>query len=256
MTLQLADFVGLGATGLAAAVLVFLRVGALVAMVPLFGEQVLPARVKLAVALALTAVVAPAITPVPPQGPGGWLAAGASEVVAGLALGFGARLFVMVLLMTAEIAAQATSLAQMAGGMAAEPQPAIGNVLMLAGLALAAAAGLHVRIAALLILSYDAIPPGRLAAAADLSRWSLERTGAGFALAVSLAAPFLGAALLYNLALGVLSRAMPQLMISLIGAPALTLGALALLALAAGPALGLWQAAFAGFLAAPFGGGP
>lgn len=252
MTVSLAALAGPGQAGALMAVLVFLRIGALVAMVPLFGEQVLPVRVKLGVALALTAIVAPALPPVLPAGVAGWLAAGGAEVLAGLALGFGARLFVMTLQMAASVAAQATSLSQMAGGTAAEPQPAIGHVLTLAGLALAAASGLHVRLVALLILSYQAIPPGQLAAAADLSRWSLARTGAGFALAVSLAAPFLGVALLYNVALGVLSRAMPQLMISLIGAPALTFGALLLLALAAVPALALWQAAFGSFLAAPF----
>ena len=43
------------------AVLVFLRVGACMALMPAFGEQVVPQRVRLILALAFTAVVLPAV---------------------------------------------------------------------------------------------------------------------------------------------------------------------------------------------------
>ncbi|MBI1217209.1 MAG: type III secretion protein [Rhodobacteraceae bacterium] len=238
-------------------VLVFLRVGAAATLLPGFGEQVLPVRVKLAAALALTAVVAPAVRlHIDGSGPAGLALAMAAEAVAGLAIGFGARLFILALQIGGAIAAQATSLSQIAGGTGPEPQPAIGEVLTLAGLALAVAARLHVRVAALLILSYDVLPPGRFPAAADLSRWGLGQIASGFSLGFSLAAPFVAAALVYNLALGFLSRAMPQLMVSLVGAPALTFGALALLAIVAPPGLALWLHAFQGFITAPFASVP
>ena len=57
--------------------------------------------------------------------------------------------------------------------------------------------------------------------------------GRTFALAFSLAAPFVTAALLYNIALGVINRAMPQLSVTFIGAPALTAGGLLLILVAA-----------------------
>ena len=236
------------------AVLVFMRVGAAAALLPGFGEQVLPARVKLAATLALTAVVAPAVQlHIEVSGPVGLLLPMVAETVAGLAIGFGARLFILALQIGGTIAAQATSLSQMAGGTGPEPQPAIGEILTIAGLALAVAARLHVRVAALLILSYDVVPPGQFPAAADLSRWGLAQIASGFALAFTLAAPFVAAALVYNLALGFLSRAMPQLMVTLVGAPAMTFGALALLAIVAPPGVALWLHAFQGFVAAPFG---
>ena len=47
---------------------------------------------------------------------------------------------------------------------------------------------------------------------------------ASFALALSLAAPFVIASLLYNVALGVINKAMPQLMVAFVGAPAITCG--------------------------------
>lgn len=42
---------------------VFLRIAAAMAFLPGFGEATVPARVKLAVAVAFTAVVAPAVSP-------------------------------------------------------------------------------------------------------------------------------------------------------------------------------------------------
>jgi flagellar biosynthetic protein FliR len=72
-----------------------------------------------------------------------------------------------------------------------------------------------------------------------------------FALAFSLAAPFVVASFLYNLALGAINRAMPQLMVAFVGAPVITAGGLVLLALALPALLGVWLAAFDEFLARP-----
>ena len=73
-----------------------------------------------------------------------------------------------------------------------------------------------------------------------------------FALAFSLALPFVVGALLYNLVLGVINRAMPQLMVTFVGAPLLTGGSLVLLALATPLLLDTWQAALNAFLITPF----
>jgi flagellar biosynthesis protein FliR len=77
-----------------------------------------------------------------------------------------------------------------------------------------------------------------------------------FSLAFSLAAPFVIASMIYNLALGAINRAMPQLMVSMVGAPALTLGALALLAVATPYLMAAWLQAFEQYLANPFGTAP
>jgi flagellar biosynthetic protein FliR len=230
--------------------LVFLRVGAMMALMPAFGEQSVPMRVRLVLTLAFTAVVAPAV--VGRIGPGAPALALAGEVMAGLAMGIGMRMFIFALQMAGAIIAQGTSLSQAFGGAAPEPLPAIGNLLTMAGLAIAVLAGLHVKAAALMILSYDILPPGRLPGAADLAQWGLAQVIRAFSLAFSLAAPFTLAALVYNVALGVINRAMPQLMVSFVGAPALTAGAMALMVLVIPLALLVWRDAFDLFLAAPF----
>lgn len=260
MTGDLAYLADLGRAGLMAGFLVFLRVGAVMALLPAFGEQAVPMRVRLALALAFTAVVAPAVAPGLPDPftvPGGPVRVLAGEVLAGLALGIGFRLFVLALQTAGAMAGQAVSLSQIFGGSAGvDPQPAIGYLLTLGGLALAVMAGLHVRAAQAMIASYDLFPAGTLPAAPPLADWGTAQVAGAFALAFVLAAPFVVASLVYNVALGVINRAMPQLMVSFVGAPALTFGGLAITALAMPMLLQLWLAALGGFLDAPFGAAP
>ncbi|HBQ37312.1 MAG TPA: flagellar biosynthesis protein FliR, partial [Rhodobacteraceae bacterium] len=74
-----------------------------------------------------------------------------------------------------------------------------------------------------------------------------------FALAFTLAAPFLIASLIYNVALGVINRAMPQLMVAFVGAPAITAGALFLMFLVMPLILVVWSDSLAHFFQNPFG---
>ncbi len=256
MNQAIADLLALGEVWAAVAFAVFLRVGAAMVLFPAFGERSVPERVRLMLALGFTLVVAPATEPVISQE----IDAGArpvtflfTETLAGFAIGIVIRLFVFALQVAGAIAAQATSLAQIFGGQHADPQPAIGHILMISGLALAVMLGLHIRLVEMLILSYDIFPPGQFPGAELLSSWGLSRIVHAFSLGFTLAAPFVVASLVYNVALGVINRAMPQLMVAFVGAPAITAGGLSLLLVTAPLALGIWHDAMAAFLANPFG---
>lgn len=234
---------------------VFLRIGAAMALLPAFGEQSVPLRVRLVLAIAFTAIVLPpvaeAVAPIATEE--GLLGLPLlTETLIGLALGAVLRLFVLALQTAGAIIAQSISLAQMFGGASAEPQPVVSHFLTMAGLALAVTAGLHVRIAEYLILSYDLLPAGRMPLATDMSAWGLGVVAQTFALAFSIALPFVIAATLFNLALGAINRAMPSLMVSMVGAPAQVLGGVALLAVLAQVMLAVWLGRFTDFLALPF----
>jgi len=245
----LAGFVALAQGILAQGMAVFARIGAAFAVLPAFGERVVPARVRLMGALAMTAIVAPAVaTPPLPDTP---VALGLflmSETLAGLALGVAIRLMVMALQIAGTIAAQSTSLAQFFGGAGVDPQPAMSQILMLGGIALLVIFGLPERAAEYLILSYQLLPAGVWADPGALAIWGTARVAQAFALGFTLAAPFVIGAALYNLALGAINRAMPTLMVAFIGSPAITLGGLAMLALAAPFMLTVWLEAAAGAL--------
>jgi flagellar biosynthetic protein FliR len=227
--------------------LVFVRVGAAMALLPVFGEQSLPVRFRLGAALGLSLLVAPAVAAPAAITPMAILA----EAAAGLLLGAGFRLFVLALQTAGAIAAQATSLSQLFAGAGGEPLAAAANLLTVAALALAFTMGLHVRAAEAIILSHAMIPQGSFPDADDVAAWGVAQVAQSFALAFSLAAPFVIGGLLYNLALGAINRAMPTLMVAFVGAPAVTLGGLALLAIASPMMLQVWLATWQDWLADP-----
>jgi flagellar biosynthetic protein FliR len=116
------------------------------------------------------------------------------------------------------------------------------------------ASGLPVWLVDCLIRSYDVLPMGAVMPGPDAVRWGVGRLAHAFALAFALAAPFALAALLYNLAMGVINRAMPQLMVVLVGAPLITGAAGVVLLLAAPLMLSVWREAMLGVLADPVAG--
>ena len=133
---------------LASGFLVFLRVGAALMMLPAFGESSVPQRVRLGIALAFTFALLPLVSDSLPSLDQLSLLLGvfvAAEVVVGLTMGLMVRLFIMALQIAGSMAAQSTSLSQIFAGAGVEPQPAIGHILVVSGLALAAMMGLHVK---------------------------------------------------------------------------------------------------------------
>ena len=231
---------------------VFLRISAIAALLPGFGERTVPTRIKLVMGLAFTLIVAPAISPnVGEIRFEKMLAFALTETLIGLALGIGIRLFILALQTAGSIAAQATSLSQILGGAVADPMPAMGYILLVGGLALAMISGLHVKAAMFMILSYEIFPIGVVLGAAPMSQWGIAQIAQAFSLAFTLAAPFLLLSVLYNIALGAINKAMPQLMVAFVGAPLITAGGLFVLLLASPVILDVWLDALDHFLANP-----
>jgi len=238
--------------------IVFLRITPIIALFPGFGETSVPVRIKLGLALAMTAIVTPAVAP--DLMPGSQTAIPLTRLLltetgVGLLLGIGIRLFMLALQTAGSIAAQSTSLAQVLGSASATPIPAMGHILVTGAVALAMILDLHVRLAEMAVLSYRVFPVAGGLAAADVAQWGIARVAHAFGFAFTLAAPFVIASMLYNLTLGIINRAMPQLMVVFVGAPAITAAGLGLLMLIAPTMLTLWVEALHGFLANPLGDG-
>lgn len=239
-----ARLLDMAASGLEAFVLVFMRVGAVMFLLPGFGDNSIPARVRLVLtfvfAMVVWPLVSPSLGPVSEERP--FFLMMVIEACAGLLLGLSLRLMVFALQFAGSVAAQSTSLAQIFGsGVAPDPMPAIGNLMMLAGVALAVAAGLHVKVAILLARSYEILPLGLPIPSQDVAIWGTARVGAAFALGFSLAAPFVLTAFAYNVSLGAINRAMPTLMVAFIGAPAIVGASIMLLLLASPLMLTFWN---------------
>lgn len=233
-------------------VAVFLRVGAMVALLPAFGERTVPTRIKVAVVVAFVLITAPAIPPTEVE-PGfdALSRLVMTETLAGSLMGIGIRMFILALQTAGSIAAQSTSLSQILGGAVADPLPAMGYILIISGLALATMTGLHVKAAELIVLSYALLPIGQFPSGNLISTWGVAQISKAFALAFTLAAPFVILSVIYNLALGAINKAMPQLMVAFIGAPVITAGGLLVLMLAAPFMLEHWMLALNTFLSNP-----
>lgn len=224
--------------------LVFVRTGAMVFFLPGFGESYVPVRFKLVIAIGLAILVYPLVGPsiaVDPASQNQVFGLIMTEALAGLFWGAVIRLIIHALQIAGAIISQATSLAQIFGGSVnMDAQPAMGHILVVSGLALISTIGLHETYLVYVLNTYQVTPAGLLLSGADVAHYSAKHIGKAFALAFQLAAAALTATLLYNIILGVINRAMPQLLVSFVGAPAITAGGLLLLYLMAPTILDVW----------------
>lgn len=252
---QLLDFLLLSESAVYAAGGVFVRISALAFLIPGLGERSVPMRIKLGGALAFAVIVWPAVAATTPPMTATLDSLGyayAAEAVTGLVLGLSLRFFIYALQTAGALIMQSLSIQQAFGaGVAPDPEATIGTIFTLAAIALAMSFGLHVKVAAILIQSYTVLPFGQFPLGTDVAAWSATRASQAFALAVQLSIPFILVAFAYNLALGAINRAMPQLMVAFIGMPAITWLGLALMFLVSSATMLVWIDQFEAELANP-----
>jgi flagellar biosynthetic protein FliR len=217
----------------------------MIMLLPGFGELSVPSRVRLTIALVLTAVILPlhrgdyqidlnALGPVV-------LMLG-QELLVGAVLGMLVRLTVSALQVAGSVAAQ-----QMGLGFVTAIDPTqgqqgmlVGNFLVVLGTTLIFATDLHHLVIAALNDSYAVFRPGEVPLIGDVANLMSGTAASAFRIGIQLAAPFLVFGLLFNLGLGVLARLMPQMQVFFVGLPlSIMIGFLILLLV-----LGTMMAAF------------
>lgn len=198
------------------------RILAVMASAPVFNNVGTPIRTRLAIGLALGLAVIPTVSVPAGIEPGSWrgLAVLGQEVLIGLALGFALR----VVFAAVDVAGELIGL-QMGLGFAVFYDPGssgqtavVAEFLgLLATLVFLALNG-HLMVVSVLSESFAWLPVGSLAATGNwgaLARWGTTIFAAG----VLLALPLIATLLVTNIALGVLTRAAPQLNLFAVGFP-------------------------------------
>lgn len=218
-----------------AVLLVAIRVGMLFYMTPAFGSVPLPAQARVLLTLALSATLAGMLAH-PAEGlalrPLPLALAAMAEVVTGgllafgLMAGFGAFLFAGRLL-DMQIGFGVASLLDPASRT---QEPLLGVVLNLLAVFLFFAVDGHHLILRGLAWSLEKVPPGAFASRADLSA-VCAMFGRLFATGFALAAPVVFGLLMADLALAVMSRAMPQINVFVLSMSVKIVAGLLLLAL-------------------------
>lgn len=222
-------------------VLVYLRVQAFILVLPGLSERILPGRLKVGLAAALTPLLTPLAAEIAmPATVVGIAGQVAGQMVLGLATGMLLRLLALALDVATTAIAATASLSQIMGVQnEAAPHP-IGNLMHLAGVALLMVMGFPVMVVQLIADSLQLWPPAALPEAEYLAVNSLRLVRDSFLLALMLAAPFTIGGFLFQALSGVVNRVMPALPVIFIGAPASIMLALAGLALLAPLLAAIW----------------
>jgi flagellar biosynthesis protein FliR len=231
----------LGATFL----LVFARIGTMVMLLPGLGEQNISARLRLTIALILTAVLLPlhrADYHIDPGALGPAMVMLVEEIVIGAVLGLTARLTISALEVAGSVIAQ-----QLGLGFVTSVDPTqgeqgviLGNFLTMLGVTLFFATDMHYLVIAALNDSYTLFAPGEMPSTGDVAALVTKTVSGAFRIGIQLSSPFLVFGLLFNLGLGVLSRLMPQMQVFFVALPASIMFGLLFFVLMLGSMMGLF----------------
>jgi len=201
----------------------FLRVLGLVFAEPIMGNPNVPVRVKVGLALFVSLLLAPLLPAMPavePASAAGLLIA-AQQLVIGLAMGFTVR----IALTAVETAGQLVGL-QMGLGFAVffDPQSSaqtavVGQFLGLFAILVFLAIDGHLLVLTALAQSFSTLPIGAQSLNASGFRLLIDWSGEIFRTGLMISLPVIGALLIANVAVGIMTRAAPQLNIFAVGFP-------------------------------------
>lgn len=217
------------------ALLLFARLGTMFMLMPGIGEQTIPVRVRLVLALMTLLVVFPTLSgqmPTVPQSGYDIFTLIIREILIGLGLGLSVRFILSVMQVAGTVIAF-----QMGLGFALNVDPSqgvqgvlVGNFLGLLGMTLIFISDLHHLAVAGIVNSYDLFAVNDPISIGDFTQFALMSAAKAFEVAIQISAPFMVFGLVFYLGLGILSRLMPQLQIFMIAMPVNILGGFILFA--------------------------
>ena len=215
-----------------------IRPGAAFLAAPIFGAAFVPVQLRLIIALAvgIPALGATNFT-LPADGlasiDGFLLVAG--EVIAGLAIGFAVQIGFSAAMVAGELVGNAMGLgfAAMMDPATGQQNPVLGQFLSVVATLLFVAVNGHLALAASIVESYRALPPGNAWLSGESINGLVLFGGVLFSAGLSIALPVAFAIVLVQLVMGMLARSAPQLNLFAVGFPAALLAGIVLLAIAA-----------------------
>ncbi len=207
------------------------RVGGLCLLAPVFGDKVVPQRIRLGVMLILAFVLAPlAPTAIDLMSADG-VATMASQVLIGAAVGFVLKLAFEAVSLGGQLVGQSMSLgfAEMVDPRGGGSSPVLSQFYLLLVTLLFLAMNGHLRLIALLADSFHTLPPGHAVIDANGLHAVVAFAVHLFGGAVRVALPAMTSLLMVNIGFAAISRAAPSMNLFAVGFPiTVTLGFVAL----------------------------
>jgi flagellar biosynthetic protein FliR len=185
--------------------------------------------------LVVTPVVLPSL-PAIPSGLGDLAGLILREVLIGLAIGAVLRTFMAAMSVAGEVISISTTLsfAQTANPTQGQTNTTLATFLSLLAVVLLMATNLHHLFIAAMVRSYQLFPFARPVPVADFVTLEVRTVGDAFSLGIQLCAPILVFSLIFNIATGLVGRAMPQFQIYFAAAPLNVMLGLSIFALSLG----------------------
>lgn len=233
--------------------LIFMRIGAMVMLMPALGDQAVPPMARLAFALLLSMCLGPVAAPYLPPLPdtlGAMVGQVFKELFVGVMIGLLLQILTMALAVCGETVAIQTTLAfaQTANPSEAQPGSSLSSFLSVMAIALIFATDLDHMFLAAMARSYALFQPAKVLPLMDMAALAVRTFGQAFALGLQLAAPVVVFSVVFNVAVGLVGRMMPQFQVFFVATPLHVLFGLSVFALSLG-AIGLvWLDRYQAFL--------
>jgi flagellar biosynthesis protein FliR len=204
--------------------LVFARVGTLIMLLPGVGEVSVPVQLRLTVAWLLAMVLLPlhrSAYQIDLGSFGPVFTLLFEEMLVGAVLGISARLTISALEVSGSVIASALGLGFVTAVDPTQGQQGaiVGNFLTMLGVTLIFTSNLHYLVIGALDDSYTLFRPGEIPLTGDMAALVTHSVTGSFRIGVQLAAPFLVFGFVFNLALGLVARMMPQMQVFFVGVP-------------------------------------
>lgn len=213
----------------------FVRIGAMLSIIPLFGIRAVPVRFKVILAIFLTLVIAPNLALPPPTDPFTWQGVLflMQQVVIGLAMGLVFLVVFQAFVIAGHLIAMGMGLAfaQMVDPGTGVNSPVVSQYFTIVVTLLFLALNGHLLVIQVVADSFDYLPIGANFFNLESLRLLVEFGSYMFSAGVLIALPAITALLLINVSFGVVTRAAPALNIFAVGFPVTLLTGLIMLSL-------------------------
>jgi flagellar biosynthesis protein FliR len=205
---------------LAAAVFCGARVSGLMVFSPFLGSAAIPAPIKAALTVVITALLYPLHAPLTLDvGSWQWVGVALSEAMTGLVLGLAANFMMEAAMMAGQILGMQMgySLASLFDPQTQADTPVLGTFFSLTTLLIFLQMDVHLWLLRAVAASFAYLPAGKSVASFAGVNILLHAAGGIFLAAAQIAAPALAATLVADLVLGFLGKASPQLPVLFVG---------------------------------------
>ena len=212
----------------------FARIGSMAMLIPLIGEQFIPARVRLVFAVFLSILLIPVLKSytLPAVLTADRLFSFfLSEIIIGLILG----IFVRILVVAADMASQfitqslGLSLGDTLNPSLGQSTPVLGTFLSLLVLVIFFSFDGHYYVIQYIFESYKNLPLGGPIIIQDFSDFAVRVVSDSLVIALKIATPFIFFGIILNLGMGLISKLMPMVSITFLSVPISVLAGIVIL---------------------------